>query len=186
MLCRGEPPFLRLRPRPDAPDAARAFEAAFERLRPGAGGKGDRRSCGLPLKSLRDSDSDTDVVFVPMHDLQHRRNATTGRWTVEREMCFWCYRVAPGSVFSAISWVTASRMPVVWDLDDTLVVANGEGALRDKREKARPWVALLLHVPCTARTHSAMLRRCSIARQFAQCTTVATVCTAPNCHWSAM
>ena len=137
MLCRGEPPFLRLRPRPDAPDAAAAFEAAFERLRPGAG-KADRRSCGLPLKSLRENDSDTDVVLVPMYDLQHRRNVATGRWAVEREMCFWCYRVAPGSVFAAISWITAARMPVVWDLDDTLVVANGEGALRDKRDKARP------------------------------------------------
>jgi hypothetical protein len=134
MLSRGQPPPLRLRPE-NIPGAAETFEAAFERLQPPPETEG-KRVIGMPLRVLKDNGRPTDVIFVPILDLQHKQLAN-GQWAIESEPCFWAYHVAPGSLFSAISWITQARMPVVLDLDDTLVVASAESSLQEKRLRVR-------------------------------------------------
>jgi hypothetical protein len=130
MLNRGAPPFLRLRPSKHS-SAAAAFDKAFGLALPSS------KRAELPICLLRDGDKETEIVFVPIYNLEHVQ-LPNGMWTVERSMCFWCYRVVPGCMAAAINWVMGMRMPLVLDLDDTLVVANGESALRAKRERVRP------------------------------------------------
>lgn len=118
---------MRIRPQDD-PAARTTFDSTFERILQ------SERDPPLPVTCIADGSETFEILFVPMHNLIAQRNAE-GKWTYEKVPCFWCYRVVPGAVAAAIKWLSMFRLPVVLDLDDTLVVANGEGALRDKRDK---------------------------------------------------
>jgi hypothetical protein len=169
MLSRGQPPPLRLRPQ--NPGATEAFEAAFERLQPqnstSAGSK-KKGSIGMPLRVLNHNGQPTHVLFVPIYDLRHKELAD-GQWVIEQEPCFWAYHVAPGSLYSALFWINKSRMPVVLDLDDTLVVASAESSLQEKRHRVRVPLSLFR---CTARRSPEITAKllsltwCSIAPRF--------------------
>ena len=124
---------MRLRPAGDA-EARTTFDSTFERILQ------SERDPPLPVTCVAEASEAFEIMFVPMHDLVAQRGAD-GKWSYQKVPCFWCYRVVPGAIAAAIKWMSMFRVPVVLDLDDTLVVANGEGALRDKREKVRcPWL----------------------------------------------
>ena len=135
VLNRGQPPFMRLRPAgeysaaDDSADRA-AFDSAFERILQ------TQQDPPLPVTRVGEGSEAFEIMFVPMHDLRAQKGADGKR---EKVPCFWCYRVVPGAIAAAIKWMNSFRLPVVLDLDDTLVVANGEGALRDKRDKV--WIS---------------------------------------------
>ena len=140
MLNRGAPPFLRLRANAEVDGATDAFDQFFESA------SVSQRRAQLPISLLRDGDRATEVVCVPIKDERHVQ-LSNGVWRKQAGFCFWCYRVVPGSMMAAIEWMHTQRMPLVLDLDDTLVVANGESALRDKRDK----VCACLLLPNTKR-----------------------------------
>lgn len=118
---------MRLRPQDD-PVARSAFNSTIDRILQ------SDRDPPLPVSYVADGSESFEILFVPVHDLVAQRGAD-GTWEYQKVSCFWCYRVVPGAVPASIKWLTGFRLPVVLDLDDTLVVANGEGALRDKRDK---------------------------------------------------
>lgn len=127
VLSRGRPPFLRLRPAGGA-SAEATFQGIVDAILV------HERDPPLPVTTVADGAEVFEIMFVPVFDLS-ATHAPGGGWNYQRRPCFWCYRVVPGSVAAGIKWLTMYRMPVVLDLDDTLVVANGETALRDKRDK---------------------------------------------------
>ena len=131
MLNKGAPPFMRVQA-PDTAEGKAEFSNMFDstHMEPGA------QRADFPVCQLRDGDQALEVVLVPMID-QRQVQAPDGTWSQESRECFWCYRIVPGSLLAAMSWLKLHRMPLVLDLDDTLVVANGEGAMRDKRERVR-------------------------------------------------
>jgi hypothetical protein len=118
---------MRMRPQ-DSPTSRSTFDSAFERILQ------SERDPPLPVTRVADGTDSFEIMFVPIHDLVATKGVD-GKWTYQKVPCFWCYRVVPGAVAAAIKWLGMFRLPVVLDLDDTLVVANGEGALRDKRDK---------------------------------------------------
>jgi hypothetical protein len=145
VLNRGAPPFLRLKPQ-STPTALAAFESVFQRILV------SERDPPLPVSCITDGAETFEILFVPIHDLSAERDGD-GKWASRKQPCFWCYRVVPGAVAAGIKWLSMCRLPVVLDLDDTLVVANGEGALRDKRDKVcAPATA---HACCVTRTAAA-------------------------------
>lgn len=129
VLSRGRPPFLRLRAA-RTPSAMATFREVVDAILV------HERDPPLPVTTVSDGSEVYEIMFVPVFDLSATQ-APGGGWNYSRQPCFWCYRVVPGSVAAGIKWLTMYRMPVVLDLDDTLVVANGETALRDKRDKVQ-------------------------------------------------
>lgn len=130
MLNRGAPPFLRLRAT-RTPIAEAAFGQAFKKV------QGTNERGQIPISLLRDGDRKTEVVFVPVEGYE-RVKLSSNDEVNESTACFWCYRVEPGAMGAAIQWVTSVRMPLVLDLDDTLVYAQFESSLKQsKREKVR-------------------------------------------------
>lgn len=127
VLNRGLSPFMRMRPL-DEHAARTTFDSTFERI------LATERDPPLPVTCVAEGSEAFEILFVPMHDLVSTKGAD-GKWSYNKVPCFWCYRVVPGALAAAIKWLSMNRLPVVLDLDDTLVVANGEGALRDKRDK---------------------------------------------------
>jgi hypothetical protein len=141
MLNRGAPPFMRLR----AARAPAAAEVAFGRVFKKVQGSNDERS-QIPISLLRDGDRKTEVVFVPVEGYE-RVKLSSNDEVNESTACFWCYRVEPGAMGAAIQWITSVRMPLVLDLDDTLVYAQFESSLKQqKREKVSACVAVDVHL----------------------------------------
>lgn len=129
MLNRGEPPFLRLRPS-STPSAAATWGRVFEIITP------KDKPAQIPFAIVTDRGRETEIVLVPISHLQSVRGSN-GRWCYQSCPSFWCYRVVPGCLHASIAWTHGGQMPLVLDLDDTLVVANGERALREKKSRVR-------------------------------------------------
>ncbi|CAI9758907.1 unnamed protein product [Fraxinus pennsylvanica] len=54
--------------------------------------------------------------------------------------CFWCYSV-PSGLYSACLWMLNTRcLAIVFDLDETLIVANTMKSFEDRIESLRDWI----------------------------------------------
>ena len=62
---------------------------------------------------------------------------------VQAMHCLWCYDVPVDSFLAARSWLSAGKLPVIFDLDDTLVSAMAASQIQKMLEDVRTCV---LHV----------------------------------------
>lgn len=55
--------------------------------------------------------------------------------------CFWCYSVPIGLYNSSLGMLNSRCLAIVFDLDETLIVANTMKSFEDRIEALRLWVA---------------------------------------------
>ncbi|KAJ4704459.1 RNA polymerase II C-terminal domain phosphatase-like [Melia azedarach] len=55
--------------------------------------------------------------------------------------CFWCYSVASGLYNSCLGMLNLRCLAIVFDLDETLIVANTMKSFEDRIEALRAWIA---------------------------------------------
>ncbi|KAK1365497.1 Protein-serine/threonine phosphatase [Heracleum sosnowskyi] len=54
--------------------------------------------------------------------------------------CFWCYSVRPGLYDSCLGMLNLRCLSIVFDLDETLIVANTNKSFEDRIEVLRSWI----------------------------------------------
>ncbi|KAK9289962.1 hypothetical protein L1049_008124 [Liquidambar formosana] len=72
--------------------------------------------------------------------------------------CFWCYAVPRGLYTSCLGMLNLRCLAIVFDLDETLIVANTMKSFEDRIEALRGWIAREMD-PVRASGMSAELRR---------------------------
>lgn len=55
--------------------------------------------------------------------------------------CFWCYSVSSGLYNSCLGMLNLRCLAIVFDLDETLIVANTMKSFEDRIEALRSWIA---------------------------------------------
>ena len=100
----------------------------------------------LPTCELALADGDKlEIVFVPIKSNDHVRQAD-GSFCCSNSACFWGVCSPPGTMLATMRMLNDNCMPLVLDLDDTVVLAyNEDGLNRMYREVCHVTIEGLRH-----------------------------------------